>query len=432
MDLHLYGVCCSVRGGAAAAEGVAMTAGPAFDAPGGETTATLAIALAIGVAFGFALERGGLGSAKKLAAQFHLADFTVIKVMFTAIVTAMLGLFWLSRMGLLDLAQLYVPPTFLLPQVIGGIIFGVGFVASGLCPGTACVAGATGRVDGLATVGGLFAGTIGFELLRPRLGAFPDSGSRGALRLPEALGIPEGAVIALVVAMALLLFSAAERIERVRAGDLGASRHVGLRRPLAIGAGLLALVAAAPHGNSTPNAREIARAIEREEDHVTAIELARWLRDRKSGLRVVDVRPESAWREYAIPGAKHGTIEQLLAEPPRRAETLVVYSEGGTHAAQAWVLLRAQGREQVFVLRGGLYEWVSEIMDATLPVSADSARIAAWPEVSALSRYFGGQPRADVPVSGGASTIPLPRRDAIDEPGETTADAIKRVRRRGC
>src|SRR5438045_7374033 len=71
----------------------------------------IAIAVAIGIAFGFALERAGLGDARKLAGQFYFTDLTVLKVMFSAIVTAMLGVFWLARLGVIDLAKIYVPET---------------------------------------------------------------------------------------------------------------------------------------------------------------------------------------------------------------------------------------------------------------------------------------------------------------------------------
>ena len=69
----------------------------------------LLLALAIGVAFGAALEQAGLGSAKKLTGQFYLTDLTVFKVLFSAIVTAMLGLFWLARLGWIDLASIAMP-----------------------------------------------------------------------------------------------------------------------------------------------------------------------------------------------------------------------------------------------------------------------------------------------------------------------------------
>ena len=166
-------------------------------------------AFAIGIAFGFALERAGLGSARKLIGQFYGTDFTVFKVMFSAIVTAMLGAFWLSRLGLVDLSRVYVPETWLLPQLAGGLIFGVGFVVAGLCPGTSCVAAATGRGDGLAVVAGMFAG-----VLIPPFRNLYQSTPRGALTLPEVLNVPYGVIVFAVVLLALAGFAVAERIER--------------------------------------------------------------------------------------------------------------------------------------------------------------------------------------------------------------------------
>jgi uncharacterized membrane protein YedE/YeeE len=174
----------------------------------------LVFALAIGVAFGWALERAGLGSARKLAGQFYLTDFTVLKVMFTAIVTAMLGVFWLGWLGLLDVSRIYVPETFLAPQIAGGAVFGLGFVLSGLCPGTSCVAAATGRLDGLMTVAGMFCGVLGTGLLFPVLSAFYDGTARGSLTLPAVLHVPSGLVVAGVVAAALASFAVVERIEK--------------------------------------------------------------------------------------------------------------------------------------------------------------------------------------------------------------------------
>lgn len=160
-------------------------------------------AILIGVAFGFALERAGLGSAPKLAGQFYGTDFTVFKVMFSAIVTAMLGAFWLSRLGLLELAQVAVPETWLVPQLAGGLLFGIGFVIAGLCPGTSCVAAATGRGDGLAAMLGLFAGMLVTGL------TLPDNlplTARGTLTLPDFFHVSYGVVVAAVVAVALAGF----------------------------------------------------------------------------------------------------------------------------------------------------------------------------------------------------------------------------------
>lgn len=175
---------------------------------------SLIVALAIGVAFGWTLERAGLGHAPKLAGQFYLTDFTVFKVMFSAVVTAMLGAFWLGRLGLIDLASVYVPETFLLPQLVGGLVFGLGFVMCGLCPGTSCVSAASGRGDGLAAVGGIFLGVVLTGLAVPSLEPFFSSTARGAFRLPDALNQSYGLVVFAIVAMALAGFAVVEKLER--------------------------------------------------------------------------------------------------------------------------------------------------------------------------------------------------------------------------
>jgi uncharacterized membrane protein YedE/YeeE len=168
----------------------------------------------IGIAFGACLERSGLGSARKLMGQFNFTDLAVFKVMFSAIVTAMLGLFWLSKLGVLDLSRVYLPETFLLPQLAGGLIFGVGFALAGLCPGTSCVAAATGRGDGLAVMIGMFGGVLAAGAMLPSFARFFGSTARGGLTLPAALGVSEGVVVLGVVALALVGFGLAPRVER--------------------------------------------------------------------------------------------------------------------------------------------------------------------------------------------------------------------------
>lgn len=91
----------------------------------------LAVAVLLGFFFGFFLERAGFSSAKKLTAQFYFKDFAVLKVMFTAIVVAMLGIAYLATAGWLDMSQVYVPLTFLWPQVAGGLLLGTGFIIGG-------------------------------------------------------------------------------------------------------------------------------------------------------------------------------------------------------------------------------------------------------------------------------------------------------------
>ena len=185
----------------------------------------LGVAFGVGLGFGWWLERAGLGSASKLMGQFHLTDLAVFKVMFSAIVTAMLGLFWLSRIGVVDLSRVYVPETFVLPQLVGGLVFGAGMALAGLCPGTSCVAAATGRGDGLAVAGGFFAGVMATALALPAMAGLYGSGARGTLTLDTVLGVETGSVILVVVAAALAGFIVAEHVEQWKARRLAASER---------------------------------------------------------------------------------------------------------------------------------------------------------------------------------------------------------------
>jgi uncharacterized membrane protein YedE/YeeE len=176
--------------------------------------ASLVVALLIGIAFGWFLERSGMGNARKLAGQFYLRDMTVFKVMFTAIVTAMLGVFWLGWLGVLDVSRVYVPETWIVPQLVGGIVFGFGFVIAGLCPGTSCVAAASGRIDGMVVVIGMFAGVLGVGLLLGRLQSFYESTPRGSLTFPDLLNVSTGLIVFFVTVVAIVGFIIADRIEQ--------------------------------------------------------------------------------------------------------------------------------------------------------------------------------------------------------------------------
>ena len=176
--------------------------------------ASLAIAFLIGIGFGFFLERAGFGSARKLVSQFYLNDLAVFKVMFTAIVTALLGVTYLSWAGFLDLSLVYLVPTYWVAQVVGGLVLGVGFVVGGYCPGTSLVSTATGKLDGLLFVLGFAAGTLGVALAFPLAKGLYTAGSLGTRTLPAALGIPYGVIVFAVVIVAVLGFAGATWVEK--------------------------------------------------------------------------------------------------------------------------------------------------------------------------------------------------------------------------
>ena len=183
---------------------------------------------------------------------------------------------------------------------------------------------------------------------------------------------------------------------------------------------------------------ELARVVAKEEDHVTALELAQWIKDRRTGLRVLDIREPDAYAVYHIPTAERLPLDSLVVTPFRIDETLVLYSDGGAHAAQGWTFLRALGYRRVFFLRGGLNEWLEMVISPTLSESATAPERTQMENVSVLSRYFGGTPKW---TGSGAlgSAVPLPStrfdpspRDRGGDSSGTGKAIIARMRKRGC
>jgi hypothetical protein len=181
-------------------------------------SAELGLALLLGLGFGFCLERAGFGSARKLTAVFYLYDMAVVKVMFTAIITTMAGLFLLSAGGFMDLSELYVEPTSYAAQAIGGLIFGAGFIVGGYCPGTSLSAAATGRKDALMFMAGMLVGVWAYAEFTPGIELWIKAGSRGEVTLPSLTGVGMGVWVLAFVAFLALAGWGMGRLEQRFAG----------------------------------------------------------------------------------------------------------------------------------------------------------------------------------------------------------------------
>ena len=165
--------------------------------------ANLWLAIPIGFIFGYALFHAGFTDSRRIAWAFYFKDVGVPVVMFSAIVTGMVGLWGLSLIGVLDITLVYMLPTYLLPMAVGGVLFGVGMVIGGYCPGTAIAAVATGKVDGMVFIGGFLIGSLVFGDLFPIWGDFYNSNYLGAFRLDQWLGIGLGPMVLIIVIVAV-------------------------------------------------------------------------------------------------------------------------------------------------------------------------------------------------------------------------------------
>jgi uncharacterized membrane protein YedE/YeeE len=171
--------------------------------------ASLWVAVGVGVLFGFVLERAGFGDARNLTSIFYFRDMRVLRVMFSAIVTCLVGLIVLKWIGLFDysaLLQYSLLPTYLWPQIVGGLLFGFGFAAGGYCPGTAAVGVVSGRLDAIVYLLGMIFGIWIFAAGFPILGALYKSGAFGRITLWQIFGLHSAVMAAIILIMALAAF----------------------------------------------------------------------------------------------------------------------------------------------------------------------------------------------------------------------------------
>lgn len=173
----------------------------------------LVIALLIGMAFGYVLESAGFSSSRKLAGVFYGYDFTVLRVFFTAAVTAMMGLLYFGYMGWIDLNMIYINETFLWAALVGGLIMGAGFIMGGFCPGTSMCAVAIGKIDAMVFTGGMFIGIFIFSEAYPLIENVYEGYDMGPVKVYDFLGLSSGVFALLLVVVALVAFIIARIIQ---------------------------------------------------------------------------------------------------------------------------------------------------------------------------------------------------------------------------
>lgn len=355
----------------------------------------------VGFAFGYVLEMSGFGDSRKLAAQFYFTELTVLKVMFTAIVTAMVLLFGAVSLGILNFSQVWVNPTYLWSGILGGLIMGVGFIIGGFCPTTSLASASTGKIDGMFFMLGGFFGAALFAETEPLFtNWYNNAGYYGRLTLDQVFGIPVGVVVLLVVLMALFMFWGAEQLERI-IGKKDMSREPKLR---IAGAGVLVALALAvvfigePSFEQRYNKLTFTRTetimVEGQEPVTNTIT---YTADQMLSRRLVfvtpaeafkakynqqvkpvylDVRSEADYNLYHLEGAVNVPLDRLeeiipllLSQPPENTVFLVM-SNDETAAVQAWKILVADAVPNVYILEGGVNNWIAFFAteaDALLP-----------------------------------------------------------------
>ena len=367
--------------------------------------ATLLVSLFIGIGFGFMLEKGGFGSSKVLAGIFYGKDWRVLKVMFTAIVTAMLGLYASQGLGLVNMDLINFRPTFLGGQIVGGLLLGAGFVTAGYCPGTSMVGLVSGKLDAAFVMLGILLGIGVFEEGYSYFVGLQDWGEMGRVSLSDWMGISTGWVVLMVVAMAVAAFTAVgwgERHFAKRPLRLPRTAMAGMSTAI-LGGLLVAAIQFAGPGDARAMDSAVSpdnTTLFAEEASVSAEELAGWIIEGRQDYFLIDLRGiDSAG---IIPGAWQTHADVLLNSrtrpvlPKDRPVVLIESHQPGEARAVARVL-----RELNFnamVLNGGAQAWQVRILDPK----------ANSPEANVYRMMMTG----NSPLAEGAPPPPPPKKGA--------------------
>ena len=379
-------------------------------------------ALIIGILFGVSLEKAGFGSSKRLSGIFYFKDMAVLKVMFTALVTAMLGLSIAIWTGLVDPStQIYYMTTYYGTYVVAGLIFGAGFVMSGWCPGTAAVGMASGKIDAVVFLGGAMIGSILFNEFFPIVkpiytwgqSSLQAYGQPGLAFLHESLGVPRRLVVLCITLIAVACFWGAEFIE-ARKGLKSYFNSSFLARfslALILAAGIIFLMpeqkppaadskpltaqsrppfaesksAAVETKPSAVSDRALLSDVASAADHVEPEALAAALYNRDPSILAVDIRPVEEFKAFHIRGAVQVDMPDLPAFVSSHADKtrIVLYSNGMVHPAQARDSLYRSGFRNVFILTDGLDGFIDRYLKPVSlrsePLSAEAVKqINAW------------------------------------------------------
>jgi rhodanese-related sulfurtransferase len=186
-------------------------------------------------------------------------------------------------------------------------------------------------------------------------------------------------------------------------------------------------------GRVTVDTRELATIVGGELDHVSPAELAGWIVAGRTDYRLLDLRDADAYAAYHVPTAESVPVAGLPDYPLARNETIVLYSDGGIHAAQGWFLLKAEGYPGATLLRGGLDAWKDEVLFPAAPpdgVSPTPEEAAAFARAGRLAAFFGGAPRAAGAGDAGPPVVELPT--VVAPPPAPAPPAAPKKKKQGC
>lgn len=341
------------------------------------------VAIFIGVAFGFILEQAGFSTSKKLVGLFYGYDFTVLRVFFTAGVTAMLGVIALGHFGMLDLSLIYINPTFLWSAIVGGLIMGLGFVIGGFCPGTSVCAAAIGKIDAMIFVLGSLIGVFIFGEGYPIFEGLYKAAPWGNVTIFDTLRMSQGLFAFLLTFIAVGTFWVTTLIEnkvnrKTNPEFSSKPLYYGLTA-VTIVIGLSAFVMPDRREELLKKVSDTNYVMSAPVETMTSDELAFRLMDYDKNLRIFDLRTPKEYSTLSLPNSINIALQNVLDKDvmkrvPIKNSKNVFIADDEILAKKAAIIAMQLDYKDVFVLKGGFIQFKTNILDFKIPEQIPSDR----------------------------------------------------------
>lgn len=343
----------------------------------------LFFAFIIGLGFGYVLEQAGFSSSRKLAGVFYGYDFVVLRVFFTAGITALTGLLILAQLGWVEWSMLYVNPTYLWSAIVGGAIMGFGFILGGFCPGTSMVGAVIGRIDAIVFVVGMMAGVFIFGEFFPVFKPLYLGDYLGGLYVYDVFGISRDWFALMLVLMALMAFGVTriieDKVNKVKENQIhGRPSYFIPVIVLLILAFINIMLPDEKASRFTETSTDLMLdEMQSKNRLVTADEVAYSLMGNSTNIVLVDIRPVEKHEAFHLPGSISVPLGELLAPEWKdifkdHKKRIVFYSNSQSLADQAWFIARRAGNRNAFVLEGGLNNLFETVfVEKPLPDNSD-------------------------------------------------------------
>lgn len=201
---------------------------------------------------------------------------------------------------------------------------------------------------------------------------------------------------------------------------------------LALVLGFFAIFAGSPYNKNkiTLNAKDLALIAEKKADNVSVQEVADWIIKGNFDYRIIDTRTPKEFAEYHIPMAQNIPLSKLMDQNFFPTDKLIIYSDNGEEAAQGWFILKAKNFKAVYILKGGLNAWKSEILFPKLPANPTPGQLASFNKIKEVSKFFGGTPQTGAGEEQSRPQVKqLPK---LQLPENIPTEAPRKRRKEGC